>query len=945
MDCLDDQTVLDFAAGALEPGTVARVDAHLDHCAECRELVVALHHADQPRQRPVPQPGHRFGRFSLLEPLGAGAMGVVHAAYDPELDRRVALKVLSTDPADPKTRARLVREAQAMAKVSHPNVVTIYDVGTAGDLVFIAMELVQGDTLRVWAQAQARSWSVVRDVCLQAGRGLAAAHAVGLVHRDYKPDNVIVGQDRTRVGDFGLATANTSPTTVSLDGGADVSASLTQTGALVGTPAYMAPEQLRGEPTDARSDQFSYCAATFEALCGVRPFAGDDLDALGRAIEAGRVAVPASVSVPRWLIGTLDRGMSLTPDARFASMDALLAAMQRDRVRRTSVQIGGVSALVLATSWGAYTLGAANDALPIDEDPCAAVGDAIDAVWSRTHAAALRDAFATQQPRYGATVAEATVVALDRWATQWAQARVEVCRGPEATESQVALRTARQRCLAAHQHDLDALVTVLVEPTGDVVAHARDAVAELPAIAACGDVQVLRAVVPVPEVAEVAADVAAIRAEAAVARVHLRTGSVEHAKIRADALLSRASRTEYGPLIAEVGLIVAAAARRSGALNAARGSAQEALWAAQQSRHDRVVAQAWIALLQIASAQGEYARARLVGRHALAAVQRLGSDASLSAPLHNALGIVLDNLGRADEAQAALQRALALRTEQYGPSSTEVARVLTNLGNLARSRGALPEALARHREALAIDLAQLGQAHPNIGSHRHNLGRILLLTGKRDEALASYLQALSIKRAAYGDDHVEVARTHNSLGLLYAADGQFDAATASYQRALTIYTEREHADESLVRHNLALLLTRGGDPQGALAQLDTAATLLQTHGGAQSRRYAAVLVARGDAQRKRGRVAKARRDLQDAQALAEQLRDDVLLQQAQDGLAALGKVAPPPSKRSGFAGDAPSVARPGRAGLGGSAAVDDVAPPPLGLGAYAPGPGVDDLSD
>src|SRR3954469_19947733 len=209
--------------------------------------------------------------------LGRGGMGVVLSAYDPLLDRRVALKLLRPGAfpgvSEQEGRARLQREAQAMARLAHPNVVAVHDVGTVGEQLFIAMEYVDGQTLTAWRSSAERDWRAIVLMYLGAGSGLQAAHAAGMVHRDFKPDNVLIGSDgRPRVGDFGLVSV-----TRASEGAATTEAGTTRHGAIMGTPGYMSPEQVRGEPSDAQSDQFSFCVALYEALYGQRPFAAEDL--------------------------------------------------------------------------------------------------------------------------------------------------------------------------------------------------------------------------------------------------------------------------------------------------------------------------------------------------------------------------------------------------------------------------------------------------------------------------------------------------------------------------------------------------------------------------------------------------------------------------------------------------------------------------------------------
>jgi len=302
---------------------------------------------------------HRIDRFTLLESVGRGGMGEVFAAYDPQLDRRVAIQLLRPGRAVDHAQARLQREAQALAKLSHPNVVTIYDVGTVGEQVWLAMEFVQGQTLRAWLQTP-RSWQAGLEVMRSAGNGLAAAHAASLLHRDFKPDNVMVGDDgRVRVMDFGLALVRRESTMDERETPGERSdddqQGITKTGVVVGTPAYMAPEQMLGDVVDARSDQFSFCVALYETLLGERPFEGRALEELQRTLLAGRRRpLPRDHQVPAHVLAVLDRGLRPYPTERWPSMEHLLHALGDDprrRRRRWILQATGLVALG-AAAWG-----------------------------------------------------------------------------------------------------------------------------------------------------------------------------------------------------------------------------------------------------------------------------------------------------------------------------------------------------------------------------------------------------------------------------------------------------------------------------------------------------------------------------------------------------------------------------------------------------------------
>ncbi|WP_426756168.1 protein kinase domain-containing protein [Myxococcus sp. Y35] len=349
--CPDENLLAAFASGALPAVKVPGMEAHLDGCAECRALVAAVAAesslpdtggSDLPTRLDTGAPTvsdalpdatlppeTRLGPYVIRGVLGMGGMGVVYAADDSRLGRRVALKLLRPlrEGAEEEGRARLLREAQAMARLSHPNVLPIFELGTAEGRDFLAMEWVEGTTLAEWLRARERPWREVLEVFLAAGAGLAAAHRAGLVHRDFKPSNVLVGFDgRVRVTDFGLARQDAAGPHHALTEAGDAPTSanasmLTRHGQVAGTPAYMSPEQQAGHAVDARSDQYSFCVALHEALEGERPS------------SRSHISRKHAADLPRHLRAALARGLSPVPEQRFASMDALMAALSQPAPR------------------------------------------------------------------------------------------------------------------------------------------------------------------------------------------------------------------------------------------------------------------------------------------------------------------------------------------------------------------------------------------------------------------------------------------------------------------------------------------------------------------------------------------------------------------------------------------------------------------------------------
>ncbi len=422
MACPDENEIVAFATGQVPADALDRIRTHIDTCAECSALVAEAAEAlplegvpfDSAKTTPVGggeaalpgtpaqelERGTTLGRYVVLELLAAGGLGQVYVAYDPKLDRRIALKLLRPSSSgrrqDEEAQRWLLREAQAMAKLSHPNVVPVHDVGMFGESVFVAMELIEGQTFTRWVRTQSPSWQEVRDLMLEAAEGLMAAHQAGLIHRDFKPSNILVGDDgRVRVVDFGLARAVAGPSPAAPeprgrsrpDAGL-LDQSLTATGTIVGTPAFMSPEQFRGADVGFAADQFAFCVTLYFGLYGKRPFFGKDLKELQAAIFNGQIQdPPADHAVPSWMHRAVLRGLSPSPDQRFATMGELLSALSKDR-RKRNIQWAAVG-LSLVVSTGA----AAAVTVALQPEPSAADREQVEAIVEQAREAAARSYF------------------------------------------------------------------------------------------------------------------------------------------------------------------------------------------------------------------------------------------------------------------------------------------------------------------------------------------------------------------------------------------------------------------------------------------------------------------------------------------------------------------------------------------------------------------------
>ncbi|MGC4117954.1 MAG: serine/threonine-protein kinase [Myxococcales bacterium] len=375
--------------------------------------------------------GTAVGRYFVLQMLGEGGMGTVYAAYDPDLGRKVAIKLLkvSSEGAE-EARIRLLREAQAMARLSHPNVLPVFDAGLFGDQLFVAMEYVPGATLADWLRQHPRPFPEILSAFVDAGQGLAAAHAAGLVHRDFKPENVLVGRDgRVRVMDFGLAHVEATEETSAVGrprlSDSARGANSTLSGQIAGTPAYMAPEQFAGAATDERTDQFAFCVALWEALCGERPFAGLDFGTIRHSVLLGSPRPPPRAAKLDGTVRTaLLKGLSRTAADRFASMSDLLSVLVRRQNRgRVLRRVAGwvAAALVLFTAAGLTAWRSHQEATRCEREAEAATRSTWDPARRSAVAANLSAAGLAQD------AVSSVLGQLDAAFAAWSHSRKEAC--------------------------------------------------------------------------------------------------------------------------------------------------------------------------------------------------------------------------------------------------------------------------------------------------------------------------------------------------------------------------------------------------------------------------------------------------------------------------------------------------------------------------------------
>jgi tetratricopeptide (TPR) repeat protein len=833
-------------------------------------------------ERPLPG-GTTLGRFVLLARLGAGGMGVVYAAYDPELDRKVALKLVQAARERGRSSsgpARLLREAQAMARLSHPNVVTVYEVGAVGDQVFIAMEFVRGQTLSSWCAGPPRPWPEVLAAYVQAGRGLAAAHRAGVVHRDFKPDNALIdAEGRVRVVDFGLAVPRGGGPVVAAAADPTEFAALRSRGGstwpegqvtrgLTGTPAYMSPEQHRGETGDAASDQYSLCVALHEGLYGARPFAGDSVAALRRAVHVGEVPPPPPGSrVPPWLRQALLRGLAVDPERRFPDMDALLAELTRDRrrARRRALLAAAAALLVVAGGLGyraAVDRGAAL-AVAAQDARCGAEAD-LAGVWDDARRAAVAASLRAPGTAFADATATRVVERLDAHAAEWARARVELCRGaPPAADVPLALRVA---CLDDRRRELGALVDALADPDVAALEHAVAGAAGLAPARDCDGPAALRASQP-------GAD-AAVRDALVQARALEVAGRFAAGLARAREAADRAERVGDRRLLAEARLREGVLADLAGDYPAAEVALTAAAWAAEAAGHDLALAEAAVELTTfIGVRRARHAEAAVWAGLAQAVTDRLGAgETRLQADLWASRGELRAHEARFAEARDELDRALALHVRLAGEVDLRVAQTHSDLGNVLRVLGEYDEAIDHYRAAKAIRERLLGDAHPQVAMVHNNLGAVHHTRGDLDAAEADYRRAIALWEAALGPDHPSLGHALANLGSLLQTRREYPQARALAERSLAVWERAygaDHPDLISPLVTLGNILQDLGELDAARAVHERALALTERAFGPDHLDVAYTLINLGMIAEQQGRPEDARRDLDRAVAQIE----------------------------------------------------------------------------
>ncbi len=808
---------------------------------------------------PAPDPIHRgttIGRYLVLQRLGEGGMGVVYAAYDAELDRKVALKILRPSRGDSgEGHARLQREAQAMARVSHPNVIAVHDVGTYRDQVFVAMDLVEGTTLSKWLRQEPRPWREVVRVFLDAGRGLKAAHDAGLVHRDFKPTNVLLGRDgRVYVTDFGLARLSSDederaqrslPPSLGKEPRprSRLVSEVTSEGVVMGTPRYMAPEQMRGSRVDARADQFSFCAALYYGLWRQHAFdPGALAQAAARAerhptapLEQGTsrtdvklVAEPPSTPrVPSPVRRAVLRGLSVEADQRFPSMEPLLEELSSAATPASTRAVYALVAAVTLLLVGGGTWAARERTRA---QVCTGGVAALATTWNAEVAASIGSLFQSAAGEHGLDQSRRVQRALDAYAERWATAHRDACEATrirgEQTETILALR---MTCLERKRKELAALLNLFGHPDQALVDKSVDAAHGLSGVGQCRDVDALTAVGRPDDPSR---RDAVEQAEGRLAQVEaLRVAGLYPEGLKqARSVLEEAQKLGFRPLEAQARFLAGTLVELNGDLRGGEKELDEALFIAESGRDEVTKLKVATRLTYVVGHQMAHPEDGLIwGRLGQATLARIGADnyPDLEADLWNQVGNVHLRAGDWDEAEKAFKRSYDV-VERAGGNELRRVRARTNIATAQGKMGEREKSVESQREAIA-DMERLrGQDHPILVRPLYNMANTLTEQGKFKEARAAVERALQLSQTKLGKEHPTTADVLDTLGSLLLEEGRAQEALADYRRALEIKQKTFQPGNPLFAFSydgVGRSLLALGKPREAADMLERAAAL------------------------------------------------------------------------------------------------------------------------
>jgi eukaryotic-like serine/threonine-protein kinase len=785
--CPDETQVAAFVERTLSDVDRDALELHVHECESCREAlghVVATSGA--PRQ---------IGRYRLDHQIGSGGMGVVWQAWDPALERNLAIKLLRPEISDESGRARLVREARALAKLQHPNVIAVHDVGEADGDVFIATELIDGEPMGSWQTG--RPAAEIVAAYAQAARGLWAANQLGLIHRDVKPNNIFVGRDgRVRIGDFGLATRDRSASATIPGGGSD--SQLTSDGQIVGTPAYMAPEQRDGGTVDERADQYSLCLALTEALTGTRPAPG----ATAAALAASGIAAP-------W--PAIARGLSERAADRHANLGPLVTALAGAPPPRWRYVMFG-AALVCAAVAAFVVLRGTHDPAAA----CALREPAMDPAAVR----AIGNGFHASHLAYADDAARTVTAALDAYAIAFTAEDRRACEDAATDRQSPEVAGKRQACLAELRGELTELVAQLTtKPEPVTIQRAAASARALTDPTVCNTAGGL-ADQTIPADVATAVRMRVMAASVARAATLRRLGKLPAARAASEAALADARASGMLPAIAgaehELGTVLHAQDDPG-----AEQVLVDALTAAAEAHSDLRAAQISSLLVEVVGAKGDVAAAERQARLARPAIVRAGYDRYLDGVIERGLGFANQAANQYAAAYEHYHRAEDLHRAQGELDDVNFDRrsEVYALGSLDR----LDEATRVNQEVLAADRENLGPKHPRTISDLASGGQLAFRAGRYADAAALLEAAIALDEEVSGHDSAHVASLRGQLGGVYMASGRIADAEPLFRGLVKVLASHRPADDFELRGqrmNLAAVLILLGNYHDGEAELD-----------------------------------------------------------------------------------------------------------------------------
>jgi serine/threonine protein kinase len=795
----------------------------------------------------------KMGRYHLLRKLGEGGMGAVYEAYDPELGRKTAIKVLhpsdnhdDSDSLEQQNRARLLREAKNLAKLSHPNIVSIFDVGLLDDRsVFVTMEYVRGQTLRQVIEAASLSWQRAVEYVLQSAQGLSAAHAAGLLHRDFKPENVILDESGTiKVLDFGLSVSALA-TNASLSDALSVSngsthpshasarsesglagQQITGAGVFAGTPGYMAPEQMCGQELDARTDLFALCCVAFELLTGKRPFPSRPIEDRLLAIAASRLKWPRHV--PRWLRVAVARGLAHDPNTRGTSIqawsDSIREHLARQRRRKTWILSTLASTIPIgaALNWPQYS------DVPIDPE-CRDPTPQIDSIWNDSARSTLKDSFAATNLGVAVELAIRAGQALDQWRTAWIDAANHLC--PKVRESlaleniDATLREQGRACLNESRAEVEVLLSVWKTPSSEQIIESNQAIATLSKPRDCANEEALRIRRPLPLDAGQRAYVLAQRTKMKAAQVQIEMADFDGAQ----RTLQSVQRTYNGEIDLDVHseFTFASADLQFNAANRGflpgislyRGN----LWAiaANNSRLEaRILESIWYSRVYRGGLQDE---SEDLLREQESSVRRAGTPPTIAAQLFRNRAIWSSIQGDLDQAKAFFLQSLAQIQSEFGANSVEESLVFDSLGYVELLRDNFVGAEEYFRRVENIQRAYLPPGHPSRTRTTCILSEIQNMDNRLSESIEGVARGWQecIEAQIPGELCAEIEQVYATTAALR---GELSTSVQVATHVAAIEFEigrRVNPINPYMVAELSATLRQRGELQSALAMLET----------------------------------------------------------------------------------------------------------------------------